>query len=107
MESEVRKKRMQQYFEEITDKRSPWKIKHKMTEIIVMTICAVTGGCDSWEVIEDFCKVKETWFREQMNLTLANGIPSHDTFERVFGMIEPAEFEKNFIKWVREISQNN
>lgn len=105
MESEVRKKRMQQYFEEITDKRSPWKIKHKMTEIIVMTICAVTGGCDSWEVIEDFCKVKETWFREQMNLTLANGIPSHDTFERVFGMIEPTEFEKNFIKWVREISQ--
>lgn len=68
-----------------------------------MTICAVTGGCDSWEVIEDFCKVKEDWFREEMNLQLKNGIPSHDTFERIFGMIEPQEFERHFIEWTQAI----
>ena len=94
---------LQAYFEELTDPRAPWKIKHNMIEVIVMTICAVVGGCDSWEVIEDFCKVKETWFREDMNLQLKNGIPSHDTFQRVFGMIDPKEFERHFIEWTQAI----
>lgn len=94
---------LQKHFEEIKDDRESWKIKHDMVEIIVMTICAVIGGCDAWEVIEDFCKVKETWFREHLNLKLKNGIPSHDTFERVFGMIKPAEFERCFISWIKEV----
>lgn len=96
---------MQEYFEEITDEREPWKIKHNMLEIIIMTICAVAGGCDAWEVIEDFCKVKEEWFREHLNLELKNGIASHDTFQRVFGMIKPAEFERNFISWIKAVSK--
>lgn len=94
---------LQEYFEEIRDQRAQWKVKHNMTEVIVMTICAVAGGCDSWEVIEDFCKVKEQWFREDMNLHLKNGIPSHDTFQRIFGMIEPKEFERHFIEWTQAI----
>lgn len=96
---------LQEYFEEITDERKPWKIKHNMLEIILMTICAVAGGCDAWEVIEDFCKVKEEWFREHLNLELKNGIASHDTFQRVFGMIKPAEFERNFISWIQAVSK--
>lgn len=68
-----------------------------------MTICAVAGRCDAWEVIEDFCKVKEKWFREHLKLKLKNGITSHDTFERVFSMIKPAEFERCFISWIKEV----
>ena len=53
---------LQEYFQGLTDTRQPWKIKHKLLEIVVMTICAVISGCDVWEDIEDFCDVKESWF---------------------------------------------
>ena len=95
---------LKEYFEGITDTRQEWKVKHNLLEIIVMTICAVIAGCDVWEDIEDFCRVKESWFRETLHLTLGNGIPSHDTMQRVWGMIEPEEFEKRFCEWVEAVS---
>jgi len=94
---------MQKYFEEIADKRQSWKVKHKLSEIVVTTICAVISGCEEWEDIEDFCKVKEEWFREKLGLVLEHGIASHDTYEREFEMIEPKEFEKSFNEWVESI----
>lgn len=56
-------------------------------------------------MIEDFVKVKEEWFREKMNLKLANGIPSHDTMQRIFGMIKPEQFEKCFSNFMGHIAQ--
>ena len=50
---------LQTYFETLTDERQAWKVKHNLLEIVVMTICAVIAGCDAWEDIEDFCRVKE------------------------------------------------
>ena len=94
---------MQKYFEEIKDKRQSWKIKHKLIEILVTGICAVISGCEYFEDIADFCSVKSEWFREKLGLELSNGTASHDTYERVFGMIEPKEFESCFTKWVRSI----
>ena len=69
---------VREYFGGITHKRQAGKVKHNMLEIIVMTICAVIAGCDVWEDIADYCRVKETWFRESLHMTLENGIPSHD-----------------------------
>jgi len=94
---------MMKYFETITDPRQPWKVEHNLHEIVILTICAVMSGCEIWEEIVDFCKVREDWFRDKLGLLLANGIASHDTFQRVFQLIKPEEFEKSFVSWVKSI----
>lgn len=94
-----------EYFSGIEDNREPWKVKHSMLEIIVMVITAVAGGCDAWEVIEDFCKVKQEWLKTRLHLRLENGIPSHDTMQRVFGMIKPKEFERSFCAWMGAVAE--
>jgi len=94
---------MQKYFEEIKDKRQEWKVKHKLIEVLVTGICAVISGCEYFEDIADFCRVKCEWFREKLGLELEHGTASHDTYSRVFEKIEPREFEKGFSKWVASI----
>ena len=96
---------MREHFEAIADPRQPWKTDHNLLEIIVMTICAIICDCDYWEDIEDFCRIKERWFQEKLGLVLKNGIPSHDTFQRVFQLINPKEFETCFISWVRCVAE--
>ena len=93
---------MMEYLEGLTDPRQPKKVLHSFTETIMLVICAVTAGCDVWEDIADYCRVKEDWFREKLGLQLTNGIPSHDTMERIFGMLNPDEFRKAFIEWVQQ-----
>ena len=94
---------MKKYFEEIKDIRQEWKVKHKLIEVLVTGICAVISGCEYFEDIADFCRVKCEWFREKLGLILEHGTASHDTYERVFGMIEPKEFERCFGEWVKSI----
>jgi len=95
---------MMKFFENITDPRQPWKTDYNLHEIVIMTICAVVSGCEIWEEIVDFCKVKESWFRENMGLILENGVASHGTFQRVFQVIKPEELEKSFVARVRSIA---
>jgi len=95
---------MKEYFEHITDPRQPWKVEYNLQEIVIMTICAVMSGCEIWTEVVDFCKVKADWFRENLKLTLENGVASHDTFQRVFQLIKPEELEKSFIAWVRSLA---
>lgn len=96
---------IKEYFNGITDKRQPGKVKHNLLEIVVMTICAVIAGCEVWEDIYDYCRVKESWFRNSLGMKLENGIPSHDTIQRVWSMIEPTEFEKCFCAWIEAVCQ--
>lgn len=96
---------IEKYFETITDKRQEWKTKHNLLEIIIMTICAVVAECEAWYQIEEYCEEKEGWFKEKLGLKLEYGIPSHDTFERVFAMIEPKELEKSFMSWVKAVNK--
>ena len=91
---------MLEIFEGINDPRQGSKVQHKLSEIIVLVICAVVSGCDVWEDIADYCRVKEAWFREELGLKLRNGIPSHDTMQRVFELMEPKEFERCFVAWI-------
>ena len=92
---------MKEYFETLTDPRQQGKILHNFAEIVMMVVCAVIAGCDVWEDIADYCRVKEKWLRERIGLKLRNGIPSHDTLSRVFGMLEPGEFQARFIEWAQ------
>jgi len=94
---------MMKFFENITDPRQPWKTDYNLLEIVLMTICAVISGCEHWEDIVDFSRVKEAWFREKLGLRLENGIASHDTFQRVFQLISPKELEEGFLSWVASI----
>ena len=93
---------IQRNIENITDPRQPWKIRHKLHEVIIMTICAVVAECEAWYQIEHYCKKKKDWFKENLKLKLKNGIPSHDTFERLFAMMDPKELEYSFGAWIGE-----
>lgn len=96
-------------YEEIEDSRQPWKIKYNLVEVIVMTIIAVTAGAEHWNEIAMYCKSKEDIFRKRYHLILENGVPTDDTFQRIFAIIQPEQLEKCFINWaksVNDISEN-
>jgi hypothetical protein len=72
------------------------KVQHKLTDIVTITICAVICGCDDWTEIVLYAERKKDWLATL--LELPNGIPSHDTFSRVFSMLSPERFGKMFFK---------
>lgn len=91
------------HFGKVKDPRIERSKRHKLIDIIVIAVCAVICGADSWVDIEMFGKSKLDWLRTF--LKLPNGIPSHDTFGRVFAAISPEEFEKSFMEWVQAINE--
>lgn len=95
--------RITDHFGEVKDPRQKHAPPHLLIDIIVIAICAVICGANDWVGVETFGKAKEEWLRTF--LRLPNGIPSHDTFGRVFANIDPFEFQTSFISWVRAISQ--
>jgi len=91
-----------EHFSEIKDPRLERTKRHQLIDIITITICAVISGAESWDDIGFFGECKYKWFKSF--LALPNGIPSHDTFNRVFSRINPQELEKCFSDWVKSIS---
>ncbi len=90
------------HFGEMEDPRVEWSIQHKLIDIITIAICAVICGADTWVDIETYGLAKKDWFKQF--LELANGIPSHDTFARVFTRLDPEQFQPFFLSWVKSIS---
>lgn len=84
-------------FAEVPDPRSDHKIEHRLIDILVVAVCAVIAGAESWIDVALYGQSKESWLRTF--LSLPNGIPSHDTFRRVFMLIDPARFEACFEAW--------
>jgi hypothetical protein len=72
-----------------------------LIDIVVIAICAVVCGADDWVSIEAFGRAKYDWLKEL--LSLPNGIPSHDTFGRVFSLLSPDEFEASFMRWISHL----
>jgi predicted transposase YbfD/YdcC len=72
--------------------------RHTLTDILVIATCAVIAGADGWEEIAEYGRSKEDFFRRF--LALPNGIPSHDTFERVFAKLDPDAFADRFGRWM-------
>jgi predicted transposase YbfD/YdcC len=91
------------HFSKVKDPRVERTKRHKLLEILVIAICGVICGADSWVDIELFGKTKLEWLKTF--LKLPNGIPSHDTFGRVFSAIDPEEFEHSFMDWVQAINE--
>jgi len=88
-------------FEDLPDPRVSGRCTYKLTDVIIMAICGVLCGADSWVGVEMVGREKETWFREF--LELEHGIPSHDTFGDVFAMIDAEAFQKRFMRWVEQV----
>ena len=85
--------------QQITDPRVDRTKRHLLVDILVVTICAVICGAESWEEIAEFGRSKQEWFSRF--LELPNGIASHDTFRRVFLLLKAEEFERRFVEWVQ------
>jgi predicted transposase YbfD/YdcC len=91
------------HFALMEDPRAEWSIQHKLIDIITIAICAVICGADTWVDIEIYGESKYEWLKQF--LELPNGIPSHDTFCRVFSRLDPKEFQNCFLNWVKSISK--
>jgi hypothetical protein len=89
------------HFGALPDPRVDRTKKHKLLDIIGIAICGVISGADNWVEIEEFGQIREAWLREF--LELPNGIPSHDTFGRVFARLDADAFRRSFIDWVRAV----
>ena len=76
---------------------------HKLIDILVIAVCAMICGADNFVAMETYGNSKYEWLKQF--LELENGIPSHDTFSRVFARIDPSEFEQCFRDWVSSISE--
>lgn len=92
-------------FENIIDFRQQGKVKHKLIEIIFTAVVATIANANTWIEVEAFAEAKEEWLKKY--ISLENGIPSHDTFERVFENLDSEAFNKAFIDWTHTISGNS
>lgn len=78
--------------------------RHRLHDILMIALCAIISGADGWTQVAEFGNSKVTWFKEF--LELPNGIPSHDTFGRLFAMIDPKGFQSFFAQWVQDMAQS-
>ena len=85
---------IEEHFSKVNDPRRDRTKEHKLIDIIAIAICAVICGAEGWVDIENFGNSKLPWLKTF--LELSNGIPSHDTFGRVFSMINAQEFQASF-----------
>jgi hypothetical protein len=86
------------YFAELKDPRVERTREHLLEEILLIAIAAILSGAGGWNEIESYGKAKVDWLRSF--LTLPAGLPSHDTFNRVFAALDPEELHKGFVAWV-------
>ena len=94
-------KSLERYFGDLPDPRVVGRCEHKLLDIILISICAVLCGAEGWEDIEEFGQSKESWLREFLELPC--GIPSHDTFRRVFSLLSAQAFQERFAAWVEGV----
>lgn len=94
---------IREHFSKLEDPRIDRQKRHQLLDIIVIAICAVICGAETWVDIENFGKARIEWFKKFLDLP--NGIPSHDTFGRVFSLLNAAAFEACFFDWVSAVNQ--
>jgi len=88
-------------FQGLPDPRVEGRCDHKLIDIIVIAVCAVIVGAESWVDVESFGKAKQEWL--QTFLDLPHGIPSHDTFGRFFAVLDAEAFQIAFMRWVEGV----
>ena len=89
------------HFADLPDPRVERCKHHQLLDIVTIAICAVISNADGWIDIEAYGRAKEPWLRQFLELPA--GIPSHDTFSRVFAKLDPIAFQTCFVQWVDAI----
>lgn len=97
----IKERSIREYFKDLVDPRGKQGRQHLLIDVIVISICAVISGADDWNAIEDYGKKKEAMLREV--LSLPYGIPSHDTYNRVFGVLDKEAWQAGFMRWMQAI----
>ena len=86
-------------FSDLSDPREDGKVLYPLPDILVIAVCAAVAGAESYEDIVRYGKSKTDWLTEFLDLE--HGISSHDTFRRVFGLIDAEAFESCFTAWAK------
>lgn len=102
MTKESLRESIEEHFGKIPDQRVVTRSSHKLVDIVAIAILAILCGADGWVAIETYGKAKQEWL--STFLELPNGIPSHDTFGRIFRQLDPKILEKNFQSWIEVIT---
>lgn len=90
------------HFSDLDDPRDDNK-RHKLLDIVLIAVCAVVCGADNWEDVELFGLAKYSWLKTF--LELPHGIPSHDTFRRVFALLDAEQFQTRFGEWIEAVER--
>jgi predicted transposase YbfD/YdcC len=89
-------------FSSLKDPRVQGRTHHLLLDIVAIALCAVIAGADNWQRVESFGKKRLDWLRAF--LALPSGVPSHDTFERVFRRLDPCAFQRCLLGWLRQLA---
>lgn len=89
------------HFRDLPDPRGP-NVIHRLHDVVVLAVCAVICGADGWVAVQMFAQSKLPWFKTFLDLP--GGVPSHDTFGRVFARLDPDAFERCFTAWTRGVA---
>jgi hypothetical protein len=93
-------------FERVPDPRKAnHSFRHRFLDVLCIALCASRCGAESFVDMEDYGLSKETWLPERLGLELPHGIPSHDTFNRLFSLLDPKAFEACFMAWTQHLQQ--
>jgi predicted transposase YbfD/YdcC len=93
---------IKKYFRRLKDPRVVGRSRHRLVDIIVLAMCGVIADCDDWRDIVLFARERLAWFKRFLKLPY--GVPSHDTFERVFANLEPRAFQSCCLAWLHAVS---
>src|SRR6185437_2204782 len=95
------KKSLVEYFATISDPRVNRTKEHRLVDVLIIGVCTLLCSGETFNDMEDFGNAKLEWFKTF--LELPNGIPSHDTFNRVFSALDPQEFLEAFLLWTQSL----
>jgi predicted transposase YbfD/YdcC len=94
---------LEKHFRSLKDPRVQRRKKHLLLDIVVIAICGVICGCNDWQQIATFAQSRHDWLKKF--LRLPKGVPSHDTFERVFDRLDPGAFQACFRDWMQALHE--
>lgn len=100
-ETQLTKASLVAHFAQVSDPRINRRKDHDLVDVLVIALCTLLCGGEGFNDMEDFGKAKYDWFKTFLGLR--NGIPSHDTFNRVLAAVDPKQFLDYFLRWTQSL----